>query len=113
MLEKYNGGGSKDVHKIVTGNKSWIYAYEPEIKQQSTMWAFEDKPNLTEILSGKCISKQMVVCFFGKTGHVATEWYITISLKKFEKQEKTIHCSQWQCELSHIGSNQRLFDRPK
>ena len=24
----------------------------------------------------------------------------------------TNRCSPWQCELSHIGSNERLFDRP-
>ena len=42
MLNKYDDGASKDVYKIVTGDKSWIYAYEPETKQQSTMWEFED-----------------------------------------------------------------------
>ena len=47
---------------------------------------------------GKSTSKPMVACFFGKTGHVATvplkqstvdsEWYTTISLKKFEKRTR-------------------------
>ena len=32
MLKTYNAGASKDVYKIVTGDESWIYAYEPEIK---------------------------------------------------------------------------------
>ena len=35
MLEKYDGGASKHVYKIVTGDESWICAYEPETKQQS------------------------------------------------------------------------------
>ena len=30
MLEKYNGVALKDVYKIVTGDKSWTYAYESE-----------------------------------------------------------------------------------
>ena len=30
MLKKYNSGASKDVYKIVTGDVSWIYAYEPK-----------------------------------------------------------------------------------
>ena len=34
ILKKYNRGVSKDVYKIVTGDESWIYAYEPETKQQ-------------------------------------------------------------------------------
>ena len=33
ILKKYNRGVSKDVYKIVTGDESWIYAYEPETKQ--------------------------------------------------------------------------------
>ena len=83
MLEKYDGGASKDVYMIVTGDKSLIYAYESDTKQQSTM----------------CTSKQMVACFFRKTGHAATvsleqrctvnsEWYTTISLEKFEKRAR-------------------------
>ena len=72
MLKKYNGGASKDVYKIVTGDESWIYAYEPETKQQSTVWVFQDEPNPTKVVRARSTSKQMVACFFGKTGHVAT-----------------------------------------
>ena len=56
-------------------------------------WLFEPKPNPMKIVCGKITSKQMVACFFGKTGHVATfqlehrrpvnsEWYTTICLPK-------------------------------
>ena len=63
MLQKYVRGDSKYVYDIVTRGQSWIYAYEPESKQQSTVQVFQDEPNPT--------SKQMIACFFGKTGHVA------------------------------------------
>ncbi|XP_037959406.1 histone-lysine N-methyltransferase SETMAR-like [Teleopsis dalmanni] len=90
MLKKYVHGASKDVYKI-TGDELWIYAYEPETKQQSTMWVFEDEPNPTKVVRGRSTSKQMVAYFYGKTGHVATvpleqrrtatsEWYTTICL---------------------------------
>ena len=48
----------------------------------------------------------MVVCFFGKTGHVAT-----VPLE----QRWTVHSEYTtiSLEFSHIGSNQFLFDRPK
>lgn len=93
MLKKYNRGASKDVYKIVTGDESWIYAYEPESKQQSTVWVFQGEPNPTKVVRARSTSKQMVACFFGKTGHVATvpleqrrtvnsEWYTTICLPK-------------------------------
>ena len=47
MLEKYDDGVSKDVYNIVTGDESWVCAYEPETKQQSTVWVFEPEPNPT------------------------------------------------------------------
>ena len=91
ILKKYDRGASKDVYKIVTDDESWIYAYELETKQQSTVRVFEDEPNPTKVVRGRSTLKQTVACFFGKTGHVATvpleqrrtvnsEWYTTICL---------------------------------
>ena len=66
MLKKYDRGASKHVYDIVTGGESWIYAYEPESKQQSTVWVFQDEPNPTKVVRARSTSKQMVACFFGK-----------------------------------------------
>ena len=71
-MEKQDGGASKDVYKSVTGDKSWVYVYWPETKQQSTVWVFEDKPNPMKVVRGGSTSEQMVACFFFKTGYVAT-----------------------------------------
>ena len=101
ILEKDDGGVSKLVYNIVTGDESWIYAYEPETNQQSIVWIFEPEPNETKVVCGKITSKQMVACLFSKTGHVATvpfehrrtvnpEWYTTICLPKvFGRIRKT------------------------
>ena len=91
MFQKYVPGASKHVYDIVTGDESWIYAYEPESKQQSNVRVFLDEPNPTKIDLTQSTSKQMIACFFGKTGHVAivlqeerrtvnSEWYTTICL---------------------------------
>ena len=71
MLQKYDRGASKHVYDIVTGDESWIYVYEAESKQQSTVWVFQDEPNPTKVARVRSTSKQMVACFYGKTGHVA------------------------------------------
>ena len=68
MLQKYDRGASKHVYDIVSGDESWIYAYEPESKQQSTV--FQDEPNPTKVARARSTFKQMIACFFGKTGHV-------------------------------------------
>ncbi|GFT41022.1 putative mariner transposase [Nephila pilipes] len=91
MLEKYIQGTSKAVYNIYTGDESWIYAYEPETKQQSTVWVFQDEAKPTKVVRGRSTSKQMIACFFGINGHVAivaleqrrtvnSEWYTTICL---------------------------------
>ena len=103
MLEKFDHGASKDVYKIVTGDETWIYAYEPETKQQSTVWVFQDESNPTKVVRARSTSKQMVACFFGITGHVTTvpleqrrtvnsEWYTSICLPEvFTKIRETNH----------------------
>ena len=124
MLNKFNRGASKDVYKIVTGDESWIYAYEPERKQQSTVWVFQDEPNPTKVVRARSTSKQMVACFFGKTGHVATvpleerrtvnsEWYTTICLpevfgqiRKTNKRRRIVlHHDNASCHTSHLTTD--------
>ena len=94
MFKNYECGVSKHVYDFVTGDESWIYAYEPESKQQSTVWVLQDEPNPTKVALAQSTSKQIIACFFGKTGHVAiiqleqrrtvnSEWYTTICLPVF------------------------------
>ena len=45
MLEKFNRDQSNLVYNIVTGDETWIYSYEPESKQQSTVWYFKMNRN--------------------------------------------------------------------
>jgi hypothetical protein len=34
--------------KVVTGDKSWVYGYEPETKQQSSQWMSPSSPRAKE-----------------------------------------------------------------
>ena len=79
------------VYNIVTGDETWIYSYEPESKQQSTVWVFQNEPKPTKVVRSRSAAKQMIACFFGYTGHVTTvaledrrtvntDWYTTICL---------------------------------
>lgn len=49
MFKKYNRGDSKAVFNIYRGDESWIYAYDPETKQQLTVWVFQNEPNVTKV----------------------------------------------------------------
>ena len=37
-LDRHTHEGDAFLHRIVTGDKSWVYHYEPESKRQSTQW---------------------------------------------------------------------------
>ena len=42
MLRKFDRGRSPRVWVIVTGEKTWVYQYNAESKQQSAVWVFPD-----------------------------------------------------------------------
>ncbi|GBP46391.1 hypothetical protein EVAR_36371_1 [Eumeta japonica] len=44
-------------------DESWIYAYDPETKQQPTVWVFQDEPNPTIVIRAQSTLKQTVACF--------------------------------------------------
>ena len=92
VLRKFDGGRSPRVWVIVTGDKTWVYQYDPETKQQSAVWVFPDDNPLVKFKRNRSASKQ-VMCFFAKFGLVATipledrkavtaDWYVNHCLPK-------------------------------
>ncbi|CAK1594748.1 unnamed protein product [Parnassius mnemosyne] len=41
-MERFHAGSSNSVYNIVSGDESWIYAYEPETKNQSRVWVVSE-----------------------------------------------------------------------
>lgn len=91
MLRKFNNGASKQVDMIVTGDETWIYDYDPETKQQSSVWLFPGETPPTKVRRSRSVGKRMVAVFFRKSGLVAVapledrrtvnaNWYTTICL---------------------------------
>jgi [histone H3]-lysine36 N-dimethyltransferase SETMAR len=100
MIKKFDEGRSKRVNEIVTGDETWIYSYDPETKQQSTVWVFEEEPPPTKVVRDRSTSKQMVAVFFRRQGSLATvplverktvnaQWYTEVCLPKvFDKLQE-------------------------
>ena len=93
MLRKFDGGRSPRVWDILTGAETWVYQYDPETKQQSAVWVFPDENPPMKFRRNRSASKQMIVCFFAKFGHVASipfedrktvaaDWYVNHCLSK-------------------------------
>ncbi|XP_037958960.1 uncharacterized protein LOC119688354 [Teleopsis dalmanni] len=51
--KKNNGGALKDVYKIIIGDESSIYAYEPPLKHESIAWMLQDKPNPIKVVRAR------------------------------------------------------------
>ena len=90
-LDRFRRGSSNLVYNIITGDETWVYCYDPEKKQQSAVWVFENESAPTKVVREKSRNKKMVASFFGITGHVSTvaledrrtvnaEWYTTVCL---------------------------------
>lgn len=100
MLKRFDEGRSKSVSAIVTGDETWIYSYDPETKQQSTVWVFEGEDAPTKVVRSKSTGKRMIAVFFRKAGlvkavplveqrTVTAQWYSETCLPAvFEELQK-------------------------
>jgi hypothetical protein len=70
--KKFNGCDSNAVFDILTGDESWIYCYDPEIKRQSAPYVFPSQELPTKVKRGRSDGKKMVASFFGRRGNYAT-----------------------------------------
>lgn len=91
MLRKFDGGKSRSVSQIISGDETWIYTYEPERKSQSQVWMFPNEEPPTKVVRCRSVGKQMVATFVRRSGLIATiplqnrrtvnaEWYTTVCL---------------------------------
>jgi histone-lysine N-methyltransferase SETMAR len=88
MPEKFDGGNSRRVWDIVTGDESWIYQFDPGTKRQSQVWVFPGDDPPTKVKRPRSVGERMVASFFGVSGDISTiplmekktvtaEWYTT------------------------------------
>jgi hypothetical protein len=67
MLKAFDGGESKCVYDIITGDESWFYYYDPELMQQSQVWVTSNGPPPATVLRQPCVGKHMFTIFFIKS----------------------------------------------
>ncbi|KAI6651188.1 Histone-lysine N-methyltransferase SETMAR-like [Oopsacas minuta] len=91
MIRKFNHGRSKLLNTLITGDETWIHQYDPETKQQSSVWLFPDDDPPQKLRRARSDNKQMVASYISKKGHVATiplteqktvtaSWYVNICM---------------------------------
>jgi len=60
--------------KVITGDKSWCYGYEPETKQASSQWKTPTSPRLKKARQVRSNAKTMLIVFFEVRGIVHREF---------------------------------------
>ena len=50
--------------KVITGDESWVYGYDPETKQQSSQWKRPDEPRPKKACPSRSHVKSMLIIFF-------------------------------------------------
>ena len=60
--------------KIITGDETWIFGYDPETKQQSSQWKFPGSPRPKKARQVKSKIKSMLIVFYDQQGIVHYEF---------------------------------------
>ena len=60
--------------KVITGDESWIYGYDPETKAQSSQWKSPESPRPKKARQSRSIVKVMLTVFFDHEGVVHHEY---------------------------------------
>ena len=64
LLERFRAEGSNFTDRIVPCNETWVHFYEPESKQQSSIWKHPMSPSPVKAKLCKSVGKVMCIMFF-------------------------------------------------
>jgi histone-lysine N-methyltransferase SETMAR len=84
--------------RIITGDESWVYGYDPETEQQLSQWKSPSSPRPKKARMSRSSTKTMLIVFFDICGIVHCE---------FVPQGQTVN-KKFYCEvLRHLRENIR------
>ena len=92
FVQRFEREGEDFLSRIVTADETWISLYEPESKEQSTMWKTLGSPSPKKFKVSRSTKKQMFIMFFDIHGvilshavpqgqTVTANYYSKVSLK--------------------------------
>ena len=66
--------------RVITGDESWIYGYDPETKQQSSQWKSPSSPRPKKVRQVRSKVKSMLIVFVDHEGIVLQEFALQVEL---------------------------------
>ena len=75
LTSKKNAANEPTFHSnVIMGDETWVYAYEPETKTQSSQWKSPGSPRPKNARQVRRNIKSMLICFFDQKGIVHKEF---------------------------------------
>ena len=74
LVERIDNEGRGWMERVVTGDESWVFQYDPETKWQSMLWVEEGSERPTKARMSKSRIKSMIICFFDIEGLIHKEF---------------------------------------
>ena len=72
FLRKWKTGGDAFLDRIITSDETWLHYYDPETKQQSSVWKSSDSPPPKKSKRARSIGKEMYIMFMDRRGMLLT-----------------------------------------
>ena len=94
VLQRRTAEGLAFWRKIVTGDEVWLHVYDPEIKQQSTVWKRSSDPTPVKPRQCNSAGKVMAALFFDSEG---------IFYRHMVPQGETINALAYRDILERLG----------
>jgi len=76
-LRQFASDDETFLSRVITGDESWVYGYDPETKQQSSQWKSPTSPRPKKARQVKSNLKSMIFTFFDIKGIVHKEFVPT------------------------------------
>ena len=73
-LKENAANDSSFLSNVITGDETWVYAYDPETKTQSSQWKSPGSPRPKKARQVRSNIKSMLICFFDQKGIVHKEF---------------------------------------
>ena len=119
-LKEKVGNDPQFLSKVVTGDETWCYGYDPETKQASSQWKTPNSPKTRKAQQVRSNVKIMLISFFGANGIVHKEFvppgqtmYQQFYLK-MSKNYATLYAKKnyQKCGTTVIGSFSTIMTLP-
>jgi len=89
---------------VITGDETWVYAYDPETKTQSSQWKSPGSPRPKKARQVRSNIKSMLICFFDQKGTVHKNLFLLVKQLTLHSTSKFWNVSGIMCEGSNLIS---------